>query len=98
MPNLKSSCKRALLSEKRRLRNKNYLSTVSTLMKKTLLAMLEKDEKTISNLISITYSKIDKAVQKGIIQLNKGNSKKSKLAIELKNTRQPQTIHQKTLN
>lgn len=38
----------------------------------------------IKNLISLTYSRIDKAIQKGILHSNTGDSKKARLARHLK--------------
>jgi small subunit ribosomal protein S20 len=87
MANIKSAYKRILVSERNRLRNKSYKSSVRTLIKKTLTSLSKPNKEntgTIKNLISLTYSKIDKAVQKGIIHPNNGNSKKSRIARYLK--------------
>lgn len=87
MANIKSAAKRIEISERNRLRNKSYKSTVKTLIKKTLLAISTKSDSnssSIQELISATYSKIDKAVQKGIIHTNTGNAKKSRLIKYLK--------------
>jgi small subunit ribosomal protein S20 len=81
--NTKSAYKRIEIAERNRLRNKAYKSTVKTLIKKALISIntLSKDNvPTVKSLISLTYSKIDKAIQKGIIHSNNGNSKKSSLA------------------
>jgi small subunit ribosomal protein S20 len=86
--NTKSACKRIEIAERNRLRNKAYKSTVKTLMKKTLLSISNltlENLISVSNLISLTYSKIDKAIQKGVIHANNGNSKKSFLSKVLKN-------------
>ena len=83
MANTKSSYKRIEIAERNRLRNKAYKSTVKTLIKKTLIAINtsnNKDSVVVKELISLSYSKIDKAVQKGVIQSNNGNSKKSFLS------------------
>jgi small subunit ribosomal protein S20 len=87
MANIKSAEKRIEIAERNRLRNKAYKSTVKTLIKKTLLAISSKSEfnsNSIQELISATYSKIDKAVQKGIIHSNNGNAKKARLIKYLK--------------
>lgn len=87
MANIKSAAKRIEISERNRLRNKAYKSTVRTLMKKTLLAITnstDPNSKLIQELLSSTYSKIDKAVQKGIIHSNNGNAKKARLSKNLK--------------
>ena len=83
MANTKSSYKRIEVSERNRLRNKAYKSTVKTLMKKTFIAIDNSNNENISlvrSLLSLTFSKIDKAVQKGVLHSNNGNSKKSSLA------------------
>nr|YP_010580270.1 ribosomal protein S20 [Cryptomonas pyrenoidifera]UZS90654.1 ribosomal protein S20 [Cryptomonas pyrenoidifera] len=83
MANTKSAYKRIEIAERNRLRNKAYKSTVKTLIKKALISIntLTKDNiPTVKSLISLTYSKIDKAIQKGVIHSNNGNSKKSSLA------------------
>jgi small subunit ribosomal protein S20 len=81
--NTKSAYKRIEIGERNRLRNKAYKSTVKTLIKKTLISIntLNKENLTsIKLLMSLTYSKIDKAVQKGVLHSNNGNSKKSSLS------------------
>ena len=83
MANTKSAYKRIEIAERNRLRNKAYKSKVKTLIKKALISIntLTKDNiPTVKSLISLTYSKIDKAIQKGVIHSNNGNSKKSSLA------------------
>ena len=83
MANTKSAYKRIEIGERNRLRNKAYKSTVKTLIKKTLISinsLTNENLISVKNLMSLSYSKIDKAVQKGIIHSNNGNSKKSSLA------------------
>jgi len=80
--NTKSACKRIEVAERNRLRNKAYKSTVKTLLKKTLISITTLNQSNINSvrdLISLSYSKIDKAIQKGIIHSNNGNSKKASL-------------------
>jgi len=87
--NTKSAYKRIEIAERNRLRNKAYKSTVKTLIKKTLISIstLTKENLTsVLDLMALSYSKIDKAVQKGVLHSNNGNSKKSSLANLLKNT------------
>jgi small subunit ribosomal protein S20 len=89
--NTKSALKRAEIAERNRLRNKAYKSAVKTLMKKYFVAMdtysanpnpeLEKDVKAK---MSDAYSKIDKAVKRGVIHPNNGARKKSRLAQKMK--------------
>lgn len=83
MANTKSSYKRIEIAERNRLRNKAYKSTVKTLIKKTLIAIKNSNNENLSltrDLISLTFSKIDKAVQKGVLHSNNGDSKKSSLS------------------
>ena len=82
MANTKSAFKRIEVEERNRLRNKAYKSTVKTLLKKTLISISTLNQTNINSvkdLISLSYSKIDKAIQKGIIHSNNGNSKKASL-------------------
>jgi small subunit ribosomal protein S20 len=83
MANTKSAYKRIEIGERNRLRNKAYKSTVKTLIKKTLISitsLTNENLPSVKDLMSLSYSKIDKAVQKGVIHANNGNSKKSSLA------------------
>lgn len=83
MANTKSAKKRINVNERNRLRNKGYKSTIKTMYKKCLLALENFDANNKANvetLISLSYSKIDKAVQKGILHSNTGASKKASLA------------------
>ena len=83
MANTKSAYKRIEIAERNRMRNKAYKSTVKTLIKKTLISIssLHKDNLvSVLDLMSLSYSKIDKAIQKGIIHSNNGNSKKASLS------------------
>nr|YP_009420296.1 ribosomal protein S20 [Cryptomonas curvata]ASO75784.1 ribosomal protein S20 [Cryptomonas curvata] len=78
MANTKSAYKRIEIAERNRLRNKAYKSTVKTLIKKTLVSISVLSSSNISSvkkLMSLTYSKIDKAVQKGVLHSNNGDSK-----------------------
>nr|BDA99154.1 ribosomal protein S20 [Hemiselmis andersenii] len=87
MANNKSAKKRIDINERNRLRNKAYKSTIKTIYKKCLLAVENIDttnKATVENLLSLTYSKIDKAVQKGVIHSNTAASKKSSLSKALK--------------
>lgn len=98
MPNIKSAIKRVQIAERNRLRNKAYKSAVKTLMKKFFTAVEQhKDNPTaqaqeeIQNLMSQAYSKIDKAVKRGVIHRNTGNRRKARLARALKPAQAPET-------
>ncbi|MDZ8188727.1 MAG: 30S ribosomal protein S20 [Nostoc sp. ChiSLP02] len=91
MANTKSALKRAQIAERNRLRNKAYKSSVKTLMKKYFNAVTAyaanptpEFEQDVQSKLSEAYSKIDKAVKRGVLHPNNGARKKSKLATKLK--------------
>jgi small subunit ribosomal protein S20 len=91
MANIKSAVKRVQIAERNRLRNKSYKSAVKTLMKKCLLSVdkyatepTDDHLKLVNEQMAAAYSKIDKAVKKGILHPNNGARKKSRLAQALK--------------
>ena len=91
MANIKSAVKRVEIAERNRLRNKSYKSAVKTLMKKCLTSVDKfGTDTTTDNLTNVNqqmsdaFSKIDKAVKKGILHPNNGARKKSRLARALK--------------
>lgn len=90
-----SAIKRDQIALRNNLNNKNYKSSVKTLFKKALSEM-NKTDALLENqgilLISKVYSKIDKAVKKGVIPKNSGARKKSILAHKLKNVIKKQKI------
>jgi small subunit ribosomal protein S20 len=88
--NSKSAEKRIKVNERNRLRNKAYKSSIKTIYKKCLIAISDinnTNESIVNELISLSYSKIDKAVQKGILHSNAGASKKASLIKALKQAR-----------
>jgi small subunit ribosomal protein S20 len=89
--NTKSALKRAQTSERNRLRNKAYKSAVKTLMKKYFSAVevhtanpTPESQQAVDARMSEVYSKIDKAVKRGVLHPNNGARKKSRLAQKLK--------------
>ena len=93
MANTKSALKRANIAERNRLRNKAYKSAVKTLMKKYLSAVAtyaanpsSELKKEVDLRMSEAYSKIDKAVKRGVLHPNNGARKKSKLTKKLKSS------------
>lgn len=83
MANSKSAEKRIQINERNRLRNKAYKSAIKTIYKKCLIAISnlnDNNKPQVEELMSLSYSKIDKAVQKGIYHSNTGAAKKSALA------------------
>jgi small subunit ribosomal protein S20 len=88
--NSKSAEKRIQINERNHLKNKAYKSAIKTIYKKCLIAInnvSDNNEKTVNELMSLSYSKIDKAVQKGILHKNRGAAKKGSLAKALKKSR-----------
>ncbi|WGV27926.1 30S ribosomal protein S20 [Halotia branconii] len=90
MANTKSALKRAQIAERNRLRNKAYKSAVKTLMKKYVSAVesytanpTPESQQEVQARLSEAYSKIDKAVKRGVLHPNNGARKKSRLAHKL---------------
>ncbi|MGB3297494.1 MAG: 30S ribosomal protein S20 [Phormidesmis sp.] len=93
MANTKSAIKRIRVAERNRLRNKAYKSAVKTLTKRYQEAVVsyeadpsEENSKLVQAKMSAAYSKIDKAVKRGVIHRNAGARKKSRIARALKST------------
>ncbi|MGC1393231.1 MAG: 30S ribosomal protein S20 [Coleofasciculaceae cyanobacterium] len=91
MANNKSAIKRIEIAERNRVRNKTYKSAVKTLMKNYLAAVdtyaRQPSPETLEEAqsrMALAYSKIDKAVKRGILHENNGARKKSRLAKNLK--------------
>lgn len=91
MANTKSAIKRVQIAERNRLRNKAYKSAVKTLMKGCLAAVntyktnpSPESLQSVEQRMSAAYSKIDKAVKRGVLHPNNGARKKSRLARALK--------------
>ncbi|AFY33510.1 30S ribosomal protein S20 [Calothrix sp. PCC 7507] len=91
MANTKSALKRAEIAERNRVRNKSYKSAVKTLTKKYLNAVevykanpTPELQQEVEVRLSEAYSKIDKAIKRGVLHPNNGARKKSKLAHRLK--------------
>jgi len=73
MANSLSAEKRIEINKRNQLRNKAYKSTIRTIYKKCLIAINNKDENNIDSvksLLSLSYSKLDKAVQKKMMHKN----------------------------
>jgi len=83
--------KRVKIAERNRLRNKSYKSAVKTLSKRYLTALSQYSanptpelEQEVQQRMSAAFSKIDKAIKRGVLQPNNGARKKSNLAKALK--------------
>lgn len=88
--------KRVQIAERNRLRNKSYKSAVKTLTKRYLTAVSQyasnptpELEQEVQQRMSAAFSKIDKAVKRGVIHPNNGARKKSRLARALKRQAAP---------
>ena len=83
-----SAVKRVQVALRNNIRNRTYKSSIKTIIKKTLIEInnIESENYDQANLfIAEAYSKIDKAVKKGIIPKNSAARRKSMLAQKLKN-------------
>ncbi|MEB3219251.1 MAG: 30S ribosomal protein S20 [Nostocales cyanobacterium 94392] len=90
MANSRSALKRVLVAERNRLRNKTYKSALRTLMKKYFTALdtyvaepTPELKQEVLLKMSAAYSKIDKAVKRGVLHENNGARKKARLAKRL---------------
>ena len=91
MANTNSAKKQIQVAERNRLQNKNYKSTVRTLMKRFFVACgvfaKEPGEDTKAELhktFNSAFSKIDKAIKRGVLHRNTGANQKSRLSFALK--------------
>ena len=79
MPNHKSAEKRQRQNEKRRVINRNNRGRVRTGIKKLRAALDGGEAGEVQNLLPVTVSLIDKAVQKGVLHRNAAARYKSRL-------------------
>jgi small subunit ribosomal protein S20 len=91
MANNKSARKRIEISERNRLRNRFYKSSVRTLMKKFFkeleiykLSKQEKEKDNLQKTLNLVYSLIDKGTKKNIFHKNNAAKKKARLASYMK--------------
>ena len=91
MANTNSAKKRIQIAERNRLQNKNYKSTVRTLIKRCFVACETLDEAPgdeakadLQKTFNAAFSKIDKAVKKGVLHRNTAANQKSRLSLALK--------------
>uniref|UniRef100_UPI003001EAA4 ribosomal protein S20 n=1 Tax=Anunuuluaehu liula TaxID=3049639 RepID=UPI003001EAA4 len=81
-----SAIKKTQISLRNRSRNRIYKSAIKTLTKSYLADLSNSNyDDAISNLASV-YSKIDKAVKRGVLHKNNGARKKSLLAHVMKDS------------
>lgn len=87
-----SAAKRVQVGSRNNVYNRNYKSVIKTMTRKLLLEIdnaNSTDSTKLNLLISQVYSRIDKAVKKGVIHKNSAARKKSNLANRLKSTLMP---------
>ena len=80
---IKSGLKRVEVAERNRQRNISIKSAVKTATKKTVEAIVSKNEDVVKTALPAALSQIDKAVSKGIIHKNTAARKKSRLMKKL---------------
>ena len=80
MANNPSALKRQKQSEKRRLQNRSYKSTINTMVKKTLASLEANQGDEAKANYKLAIAKLDSAVNKGILPRNTASRRISKLA------------------
>jgi small subunit ribosomal protein S20 len=78
MANIHSQKKRILRSERERLENRRYTSTIRTYFRRLDAAVTEGDDATADAELHKLISMIDKAVKRGALHRNTGARKKSR--------------------
>ncbi len=96
MANNKSSKKRIEIAERNRLQNRSYKSAVRTLIKRCFTACTAYSQKpgdeakvAVQTTVSAAFSKIDKAVKRGVLHRNTGAHQKSRLSAAVRNAIEP---------
>ncbi len=96
MANIKSSKKRVQIAERNRLENKSYKSAMRTLMKRCFTAAEsfkedsgEESKTNLQKSMNAAFSKIDKAVKRGVLHRNTGANQKSRLSSAVKRALEP---------
>ena len=80
MANIHSQKKRILRSERERLENRRYTSTIRTYFRRLEAAVAEGDDATSDGEFAKLTSTIDKAVKRGALHRNTGARKKARAA------------------
>ena len=80
MANIHSQKKRILRSERERLENRRYTSTIRTYFRRLDAAVAAGDDATADAELRTLVSTIDKAVKRGALHRNNGARKKSRAA------------------
>lgn len=83
MANHPSALKRQRQSEKRRVRNKGYKSTINTTIKKVFTSLSEKDTDKAKEFLREAVSRLDRAVSKGALHRRTASRRISRLTKKL---------------
>lgn len=76
---LPTAQKRAHQSEKARLRNKNYKSSVRTAVRRFEESLSKGDQAAVTERLNEVFSFMDKGVKRGVFKLNKASRTKARL-------------------
>ena len=94
--NNKSSKKRIEITERNRLRNRTYKSSLRTLMKRCFSACSayhqepgDDARKAVQSSMNAAFSRIDKAVKVGVVHRNTGANQKARLSTAVKKALEP---------
>ena len=83
MPNIKSSSKRVLLTQKAAAKNKAAKSLMKTNIKKFDAAVTAGDRESAESAYNVAVKTVDRAATKGLIHKNKAARRKSALTLKL---------------
>lgn len=72
--------KRQIQSEKKRLANRSFKSSVRSAVRKFEGLVVAKETSSLSGVLNEVYSLMDKGVKRGIFKLNKASRTKARLA------------------
>ncbi|WP_036900578.1 MULTISPECIES: 30S ribosomal protein S20 [Prochlorococcus] len=96
MANTNSAKKRIQVAERNRLQNRSYRSAIRTLMKKCFASCGtymnkpgEQAKVDVQKSMNDAFSKIDKAVKRGVLHSNAGANQKSRLSAAVKKAIEP---------
>ena len=96
MANNKSSKKRIEIAERNRLQNRSYKSAVRTLIKRCFTACSAYSQQpgddakvAVQTTVNAAFSKIDKAVKRGVLHRNTGAHQKSRLSAAVRKAIEP---------
>lgn len=83
MPIKQAGFKALRQMKKRAERNKGVLENIKYLIKKSTQLIEKKDQPRAKEFVARTVKAVDKAVQRGILKLNNGSRKKSRIVSKL---------------